>query len=133
MKIEDNEQLAEFIADHLPISSEDAWHFVDGVLKGCMFNDKINFTIALSVRDKRIEDLQDENQELRRKIMNLQLVPTKENNMYEVGDRVKILDAMARDWIGKEAEITKVITVGILCYELNIGGGHWTHSMLEKM
>lgn len=58
MKIESNEHLAEFIADHLPISTEDALLFVDGALKGGMFADKINFTMALSSRDKRIEELE---------------------------------------------------------------------------
>lgn len=68
MKIESNEQLAEFIADHLPISSEDALSFVTGVLNTGMC-DKINFTMALGSRDRRIEKLQKENYELQKKLI----------------------------------------------------------------
>lgn len=68
VQINDSKELAEFIADHLPISSEDAWHFVDGALKGCLFNDKINFTIALSLRDKWIKELEQENKILRKRL-----------------------------------------------------------------
>lgn len=62
--VSNNEELTQFIAAHLPISYDDAWHFVDGELKGGMFTDQINFTVALSVRDKRIEDLNQVNQRL---------------------------------------------------------------------
>jgi len=68
LQIKDEKKLAEFIADHLPISYEYAWHFVDGALKGGMFIEQINFIIALSTRDKIIEDLQRENYELKRKL-----------------------------------------------------------------
>jgi hypothetical protein len=55
--------------------------------------------------------------------------------MYSVGDKVKIIDAMAIDWIGKEAVITKVLNYKDtpLGYKLDIGGGHWLHSTLEKI
>jgi hypothetical protein len=52
--------------------------------------------------------------------------------LFKVGDTVKITDSMARDWIGRKAIITKVISCNPICYELNIGGGHWLHSTLEK-
>jgi hypothetical protein len=55
--------------------------------------------------------------------------------MYSVGDKVKIIDAMDTSWIGKEATIQRVInSYGFpIWYELNIGGGHWNHSTLEKI
>lgn len=49
-----NEELAEYIASHLPISFEDALDFVEGALNGGMFTDQINFTIALGNRDRII-------------------------------------------------------------------------------
>lgn len=58
-KVTSDEQLAEFIADHLPISSETARHFVDAAQKGYMF-DTVDHAIALSIRDKRIEELTDD-------------------------------------------------------------------------
>lgn len=56
-------------------------------------------------------------------------------NPLQVGDNVKIVDTMATYWIGKEAVITKVIkdNAGFYCYELNIGGGHWTRLTLKKI
>jgi hypothetical protein len=53
--------------------------------------------------------------------------------MYGVGDKVKIIDAMANNWIGRESEITRIISVNPICYELKIGGGHWLHSTLKKL
>lgn len=58
---------------------------------------------------------------------------TNGNKMFAVGDRVRVIDAMNRDRIGQEAEITKNISSNPICYELNIGGGHWLHSCLEKI
>ncbi|MGG4105234.1 hypothetical protein AAXB25_15055 [Paenibacillus lautus] len=54
---EDNQELAEYIANHLPISSEDALDFVVGALNGGMFTDKVNFTMALGHRDRIIRKM----------------------------------------------------------------------------
>ncbi|MGV6935905.1 hypothetical protein ACWA2B_10360 [Paenibacillus sp. CMM36] len=56
----DNKELAEYIASHLPISCEDALDFVEGTLMGGMFTDRINFTIALGSRERRISQLQNQ-------------------------------------------------------------------------
>lgn len=53
--------------------------------------------------------------------------------MYSVGDKVEIIDAMASDWIGKKAVVTKVISNNPICYKLDIGGSHWLHSTLKKI
>lgn len=53
----DNKELAEYIANHLPISPEDALDFVEGVLMGGMFTDKINYSIALASRERMIQQL----------------------------------------------------------------------------
>jgi hypothetical protein len=49
-----------------------------------------------------------------------------------VGTKVKIVDVMSADWIGKEAVVTKVISVNPICYLLDIGGGHWLNSCVKK-
>lgn len=64
MKITSNEKLAEFIADHLPMSGEEAMYFINAVLNGYYFS-STNLKRALSIRDKRIEELERENMELR--------------------------------------------------------------------
>jgi len=47
------------------------------------------------------------------------------------GDKVKIISALAREWIGREAVVTEVYTEPFLHFSLDIGGGHWTPSCLE--
>jgi hypothetical protein len=51
----------------------------------------------------------------------------------QVGTKIKITDSMDNSWICKEAEITKVVSTNPICYELNIGGGHWLNSCLEEI
>ncbi|MEK4427732.1 hypothetical protein MHB54_00580 [Paenibacillus sp. FSL M7-0802] len=63
----DDQELAEYIASHLPISTEDASNFVEGALMGGMFTDKINFAIALGSRERRIEQLQNQIYNLKQK------------------------------------------------------------------
>lgn len=55
--------------------------------------------------------------------------------MYSVGDKVRIIDAMNPDYIGRVATITKVsnYTNSPISYKLSVGGGDWLHSMLEKV
>ena len=55
--------------------------------------------------------------------------------MYSVGDKVVIIDSMDSSWIGKEATITRSFKYPNepRYYELNLGGGHWTGSMLKKI
>lgn len=55
------------------------------------------------------------------------------NKVFAVGDLVQIIDAMDISWIGKEAEITEVISENPICYKLDIGGGHWLHSSLAAV
>lgn len=52
-----NEELAEYIAAHLPISTEDALDFVEGAINYGIYTDSVNFTMALRSRDKVIEQL----------------------------------------------------------------------------
>lgn len=56
----DNHEIAEYIASKLPISSEDALDFIEGAIKGGMFTEKINYSIALGCRDRIIEQMQKE-------------------------------------------------------------------------
>jgi len=50
-----NEELAEFIANHLPISTEDALTFIDGTMKGYGLGKNSAYVIAC--RDNKIEEL----------------------------------------------------------------------------
>lgn len=47
------------------------------------------------------------------------------------GDKVRIISALAREWIGREAVVTEVYTEPFLSFSLDVGGGHWTSSCLE--
>lgn len=55
--------------------------------------------------------------------------------MYTTGTIVKIVDAFDGSWIGKEGKIIRsTFRRGEpVYYTLDIGGGHWLHSMLEKV
>ena len=50
-----------------------------------------------------------------------------------VNTKVKIVSAMSSEWVGKEAFISRVVSTNPICYELNIGGGHWLNSCLMKV
>lgn len=54
--MKNEKELAEIIANHLPISLEDAEHFVDAVQKGYTWGN-IDYAMAMSMRDKTIEQL----------------------------------------------------------------------------
>lgn len=58
---------------------------------------------------------------------------TNGNKVFVVGDLVEVIDAMDVSFIGKEAEITEVVSQNPLCYKLDIGGGHWLHSQLARI
>ncbi|MDU0328608.1 hypothetical protein RW092_00115 [Paenibacillus sp. 3LSP] len=47
------------------------------------------------------------------------------------GDKVKIISALSREWIGREAVVKEVYTEPFLHFSLDICGGHWTPSCLE--
>ena len=55
------------------------------------------------------------------------------NKVFFVGDMVQIIDAMDVSWIGREAEITEIVSENPICYKLDIGGGHWLHSCLAEI
>lgn len=57
------------------------------------------------------------------------------NKIFAVGDKVKIIDAMNRDYIGSEAEVIKVSNFknNPISYKLNVGGGDWLHSCLVEI
>lgn len=56
IEIKNEKELAEIIVNHLPISLEDAEHFIDSIQKGYTWGN-INYAMALSMRDKTIEQL----------------------------------------------------------------------------
>jgi hypothetical protein len=60
-------------------------------------------------------------------------VDLNKGKVLQVGTKIKITDSMDNSWICKEAEITKVVSTNPICYELNIGGGHWLNSCLEEI
>lgn len=55
-----NRELAELISEYLPISIEDAEDFIDATQKAYTWGN-IDYARALSMRDKVIERLQNEN------------------------------------------------------------------------
>jgi hypothetical protein len=54
---------------------------------------------------------------------------------YAIGDKVRIIDALYRHWIGEEGTITNyVILNGVpILYNLDIGGGNWSDRSLMKI
>ncbi len=54
---ENEQELAELIANHLPITEESALDFVNGVMNGALLDSPANFAIALAHRDRVIDSL----------------------------------------------------------------------------
>lgn len=52
--------------------------------------------------------------------------------MFNLNDKVLIVDSMNESFIGKTAYITSIISKNPNTYTLNIGGGHWLSSSLIK-
>lgn len=70
--IKTNKELAELISIHLPITEEHAERFIDASLKGYVYDEfsGIDYGIALSFRDKIIDELRTENQKLMKALYN---------------------------------------------------------------
>ena len=63
----DTDELAEIISESLPLSLEDAYHFIDAIQKGYTWG-KVDYAIAMSTRDGVIEKLMRENKMLMMKL-----------------------------------------------------------------